>query len=156
MPAGRSGPSHLVAALLLVVLTLLLPISALANARSQLLYAWGLVPFASEDWDASYQLFDQAVRADPSDALATYYRGLTASRLGLWNVALDDIRSAVELQPGLPRAPLDLGIVYFEMRQYEEAEKWFQKAVKQPWSRLAGELFLGLTCYRVGDDTGAL
>jgi len=156
IPVGRNRRHRAIAALLLIALATVLPVVGSASTRSQLLYASGLIPFASEDWEASYQLFDQAVRADPSDALATYYRGLTAARLGLWNVALDDIRSALELRPGLPRASLDLGIIYFEMKQYEEAEKWFERASRQACCQYSGLLFRGLTRYRLGDDAGAL
>lgn len=130
--------------------------SAAASSRSQLLYARGLVPFQAQNWEAAYRLFDQAVRADPEDGLATYYRGLAAARLGLWNVALRDIEAAVRMRPDLPRAALDLGIVQFELGDYVSAEKWFEEASRQPCCVFSGVLFRGLTRYRLGDDMGAV
>jgi hypothetical protein len=50
---------------------------------------------------------------------------------------------------------LDLGIVYFDAQQYEQAEKWLRQAYEQPNDRFAAALFLGISRYRQGDDAGA-
>src|SRR5262245_24102258 len=73
------------------------PSAASADARSQALYARGLVFFHSGQWDEAYKLFEAASQADPQDAVALYYRGLAAARLGYTNVALQSVESATKL-----------------------------------------------------------
>lgn len=132
------------------------PPTASASTRSQILYARGLVPFEQGNWQAAYQLFDEAVRADPNDAVARYYRGVAAARLAQWNLAAQDIERAAELRPDLPRVALDLGIIYFELQQFERAQQSLERAYRQPRDRFAAALFLGVTAYRMGREDEAL
>lgn len=128
---------------------------AWANVRSQAFYARGLIPFDRGQWDPAYQLFDQAVGADPTDAAALYYRGLTQARRGQRQAAISDIERALQLDPTLPHAPLDLGIVYFDDGQYAAAKAWLERAYQRGVERFSAAFFLGLTCYRMGDDAAA-
>lgn len=128
---------------------------AAANVRSQALYARGLIPFNNGQWDQAYRLFDQAVQADRSDAVALYYRGLTQARRGVTAVAIQDIEQALKLEPSLPHAALDLGVLYFDTGQYAAAKSWLERAHQQSRERFTAAFFLGLTLYRLGDDAGA-
>ncbi len=124
---------------------------ARANAHSQALYARGLVPFHNGRWDDAYKLFDEAVKADPSDALAVYYRGLTAARRGQPEQGIPDLQRAAELRPDLGHVSLDLGITYFDAGQYSQAQPWLEKAHATAADRFSAAFFLGLTNYRLGD-----
>jgi thioredoxin-like negative regulator of GroEL len=124
---------------------------ALADSRSQSLYAKGLVPFHNGRWDEAYQLFDQAVKADPDDALALYYRGLTAARRGQPSVAIPDLERAAQLRPNLTHLALDLGITYFDAGQYADATRWLEQAYATAADRFPAAFFLGLTHDRLGD-----
>ena len=128
---------------------------ARANVRSQALYARGLIPFNNGQWEQAYQLFDHAVQADRSDALALYYRGLTEARRGL-PAATQDIEEALRLNPSLWHAPLDLGIAYLDAAQFGDAKTWLERAHQQGSERLTAAFFLGVCLYRLGDDAGAL
>jgi Tfp pilus assembly protein PilF len=127
-----------------------------ANVRSQALYARGLIPFNKGQWDQAYQLFNDAVAADPGDAVALYYRGLTQARRGMVAAATQDIENALRLDPALPRAALDLGILYFDAQRYPEAKAMLERARQQPAERFTAALFLGLTQYRLGEYSSAL
>jgi Tfp pilus assembly protein PilF len=129
---------------------------AQANVRSQALYARGLVAFDKGQWQQAYGLFDQAVHADPNDALAVCYRGLAQARRGLRPAAIQDIEAALKINPTLPHAALDLGIAYFDAAQYPLAKTWLERAHQQGAERFTAAFFLGLTLYRLGDDAGAL
>lgn len=131
------------------------PTVAKASVRSQALYARGLVPFANGQWDQAYHLFDQAVHADPMDAMALYYRGLTQARRDRRADAIRDLGRALEIAPSLPHAPLDLGIAYFDNGQYDAARIWLERARQQGIERFTAAFFLGLTAYRMGDDAAA-
>jgi tetratricopeptide (TPR) repeat protein len=128
---------------------------AQADVRSQVLYARGLVPFDSGQWEQAYRLFNEAVGADPSDALALYYRGLTQGRRGMLGPAIEDLEQALKLDPALPHAALDLGIAYFDTGQYAPARTWLQRAREQPADRFTAAYFLGLALYRLGDYAAA-
>jgi len=129
---------------------------AWANVRSQALYARGLVAFDRGQWEQAYALFDRAVAADTLDAVALYYRGLTLARLKQYAAATRDIEHALQLNPALPHATLDLGIAYFDDGQYTQARTWLERAHQQGIERFTAAFFLGLTCYRTGDDPGAV
>jgi len=130
--------------------------SVFANVESQALYARGLVPFNRGDWTAAYQLFNEAVEADPNDAVAVYYRGLAQARGGQPAAAIPDFERALSLAPDLPHAALDLGIAYYDLGKYAEARPWLERARQQPAERYTAALFLGLTLYRLGDYDNAL
>jgi Flp pilus assembly protein TadD len=126
-----------------------------ADVRSQVLYARGLVPFNSGQWEQAYRLFNDAVQADPSDAMALYYRGLTQARRGMLKPAIQDMERASKLDPTLPHVALDLGIAYFDSGQYAIARTWLQRAREQPADRFIASYFLGLALYRLRDYAAA-
>lgn len=132
------------------------PVPVFANVESQALYARGLIPFNRGEWAAAYQLFDEAVAADPNDAVAVYYRGLAQARRGEPAGAIPDFERALALDPGLPHVALDLGIANYDAGQYAAAQQWLERARQQPGERYTAALFLGLTLYRLGDLNNAL
>ena len=64
------------------MLLLLAASTAVANTRSQQLYARALIPFHAQRWEEARRILDEASAADPNDAVVAYYRGLTYARLG--------------------------------------------------------------------------
>jgi tetratricopeptide (TPR) repeat protein len=129
--------------------------AASASTRSQYLYAKALVPFHAHRWEEANQLLDEAATADPNDAVVAYYRGLANSRLGFPDRAIKEMERALALRPDLQPAVLDLGILYFQSGQYDQAQEWLQRAYKQPSNRFSAAFFLGLTELRLGDAKGA-
>lgn len=139
-----------------MLLVLAAAVPAGANTRSQQLYAKALVPFAAQRWADAQVLLDQAVAADPEDAVAAYYHGLTLARLGNQAEAITELERALSVRPDLKPAVLDLGILYFETGQYPAAEQWLQRAYQHPDSRFAAAFYLGMTRLRTGDAAGAV
>jgi tetratricopeptide (TPR) repeat protein len=125
--------------------------SASASLRSQVLYARGLVPFHEGQWEQAFTLFDEAVAADGTDALALYYRGLAQARRGSNEAAIADIRQALQIEPRLPNAPLDLGIALFDQGQFADAQRALQVALDRGESPASAAFFLGLCAYRLGN-----
>jgi tetratricopeptide (TPR) repeat protein len=153
MSAGRT----IVAGCCIIALSVVVVgVPAQADVRSHALYARGLIPFNSGQWQQAYRLFDQAVQTDRTDALALYYRGLTQVRLNQTAAAIKDFEQALTLDPSLAHAPLDLGIAYFDTGQFAAAKTWLERAYKQGNERLVCAFFLGVTLYRLGDETAAL
>lgn len=129
---------------------------SLADTRSQQLFVKALIPFQAQRWQDAQTLLTKALEADPDDALAAYYRGLAAARLGNTADAIRDIERALALKPDLSAALLDLGILYFNSAQYPAAQEWLQRAYQQPATRFPAALYLGLTHLRLGDPAAAL
>jgi tetratricopeptide (TPR) repeat protein len=142
-------------AALVVAAAIIIPTSALANTRSQQLYAKGLVSFQSQQWEEAHGYFTGAIQADPDDALALYYRGLAAARLDRNQEAIADIERSLQIRPDLQPAVLDLGILYLDAGEYESAEQWLKRAYEIPATRFAAALFLGVAKFRRGDDPAA-
>jgi tetratricopeptide (TPR) repeat protein len=128
----------------------------LANTRSQQLVAKALVPVQAQRWQEARQILDDALAADPDDAIAAYYRGLAAARLGDRTAAIADVERALALDPSLTPALLDLGILYFDGGQYTEAQQWLERAYQQPDTRFSAALYLGVTHLRLGDPAAAV
>lgn len=139
---------------LLLAVTVAAP--AAANTRSQQLYAKGLVPYHAQQWREAQRWFNDAVLADPDDAVALYYRGLTYARLGQPGEAIRDIEHALALRPDLEPAVLDLGILYVETRQYASAQQWLARATQQPANRFAAAFYLGIVQLRTGQPAQAV
>jgi Tfp pilus assembly protein PilF len=127
----------------------------LANTRSQQLVAKALVPLQAQRWQEAQQILGEALAADPDDAVAAYYRGLAAARLGNRAAAISDLERALALDPSLKPALLDLGILYFDSGQYAAAQQWLERAYQQPETRFPAALYLGVTRLRLGDPAAA-
>lgn len=132
------------------------PAPVQASVQSQVLYARALVPFHEGRWEQAYGLFDEAVGADERDALALYYRGLTQARRGAHPAAVDDIRAAVEMEPRLPGAWLDLGIALLDAGRVDEARQALRTAYGRDQANREAAFFLALAEYRSGDAAAAI
>lgn len=139
-----------------VALAVAIATPSTADTRSQQLLVRALIPFQAQRWQDAQALLNQALEADPEDALASYYRGLAEARMGNPTAAIRDIERALALQPELSAALLDLGILYFDSGQYPAAQQWLERAYQQPASRFSAALYLGLTRLRLADPAGAV
>lgn len=122
-----------------------------ASEQSEKLYSSGLVEFHAGRYQQALQLFDQAVKADPKDVYARYYRGVTRGRLQDFTGAIEDLRSVLEAKPDLTQGCLELGVALVQTQQYREAIPWLARA--QQVAALDGEasFFLGLAQLQLGD-----
>jgi tetratricopeptide (TPR) repeat protein len=126
-----------------------------AAERAELLYSRGLVLFHSERYEEALKLFDQAIEANPADAYARYYRGVTRGRLGDFAGAIADLEAALEKKPDLHEATLELGVALVESGRYAEALPRLEQARKVESLESSASLFLGLAQLRLGDPDAA-
>lgn len=124
---------------------------ACASEQSELLYSRGLVEFHKGKFPEALSLFDQAVKADPSDVYARYYKGVTEGRLGNYDDAVTDLRSVMEIKPDLSQGALELGVALVETGQFKEAIDWLTKAQQVPALDADASFYLGIAQMRVGD-----
>lgn len=153
---GRMGVRRSVVLLAAVCSVAVACPAALADASSQQMVKKGLAALEAQQFERAYQIFDGAVRVDPGDARAVFYRGLAAARLGHWNLAIQDMQRGLEIQPDLPGGALDLGVAFYEVQQYDSAEQWLNIARRRPEDAASAAQFLALIRYRTGRDGEAL
>lgn len=120
-----------------------------ASERSKRLYSKGLVEFHAGQLDRALQLFGEAVQADPRDAFAWYYRGVTQARAGNRAAAIADLRQAWELDPQLFDAALDLGVALVEEERFEEALQPLQYARNRADLEAQAMLYIGIALFRL-------
>jgi Tfp pilus assembly protein PilF len=135
--------------LVVLLCSFLAPASAPASEQSELLYSRGLVEFHAGRYEQALQLFEQAVQADPKDAYALYYRGVTRGRLGNYGGAVQDLRSTRGIKPDLDQAAFELGIALVQTGQDAEAVPALEQAQHDVALDPQASLFLGLAHVRL-------
>ncbi|GBD24923.1 Beta-barrel assembly-enhancing protease [bacterium HR30] len=126
-----------------------LPSESRASERSKRLSAKGLVELHGGRVEQALQLFDEAVQADPTDALAWYYRAVTRNRAGNRDGAIADLRKALELNPKLFDAALDLGVALVEKGDFQDALTPLQHARNSSELEAQALLYLGIALFRL-------
>ncbi len=89
----------------------------------------GISAFEEGDWAAALTKFTAAAKADPENAEAQHYRGVTLLKLGQPREALGALQKAREIKPDAEDLHLDLGQVYQELGRLQEAEEAYRREI---------------------------
>lgn len=135
------------AALLMTVVTPTPP--ARASRASERAYTRGLVEFHAGRLQEALAHFDEAVAADPDDAVAAYYRGVARARSGDVRGAAEDLRKALAARDS-DRFAFELGVVLSHVGAYEEALPLLERGRRLPGAEAAASFFEGLAYLRLG------
>ena len=94
----------------------------------------------------------QAIAADPSNADAYHLRGLANMSLGDLPKAEDDLKRAQGMKPSDPDIMHNLGWLYCQKQQYEQADQLFTRALATPGYTGSSRTYLsqGLCYQRAG------
>lgn len=85
----------------------------------------------SKPRDASYSIdcyFDRALRFKPTDGSVRMIYGNYLLKLGQQDKAIEQLNEAVRLQPENPNINYNLGLLYFQKKDYEQAKTYAKKA----------------------------
>ena len=113
------------------------------------------------DFEVAIELYTQSIDAKPT-AEAFTYRGWTHSYMGRVDLAIDDCKRAIEVDPEFGNPYNDIGAYLIELDRHNEAVPWLEKAIAAPryderqfpWANLAriheaaGRLTQALRHYR--------
>ena len=107
--------------------------------------------------------FNNAIRAEPSYALAYTYRGLLYTRTKAYSKAIEDFEKAITLiaHPN-PADSMDMmpyvlyGYCHYELNNYEQAISGFSKAIEINPYYADGYNFQGLAYFKLGQYQKAL
>jgi serine/threonine protein kinase/Tfp pilus assembly protein PilF len=92
--------------------------------------AMGSVRAALRDWDGANREFQEALRLDPKDASSHYFYGYTVLvPQKRFEEALQQIRTAVDLEPGSLAINANYGGLLTDARRYSEAKEQLDRAM---------------------------
>lgn len=132
--------------------------------RSERLYFEGVAAFGEGEYEQALRKFRQAAELDPSYYLADYYAGVTLGKLGRDREATRYLNRTVDYLNGFPEKRLgyvpahqDLGIVYYRLRQFDDARTVLSEALDDGRGDIAlVHYYLGLTEYQTGRTAEAI
>jgi serine/threonine protein kinase/tetratricopeptide (TPR) repeat protein len=84
---------------------------------------------ADKDYSRALEELALAERGLPEKPEILFLKALIFRRQGRWEDALAPLRKAAQLNPRDPGVPMELGITYWHLRQYEEAEGGYEQAI---------------------------
>jgi len=90
---------------------------------------YGSLKKAQGDLLAAVALFEQAIAADPTLAIAHYNLGTAQRARGYLDEAIAAYRQAIALQPNYAEAHQNLGVALFKLGQLPEALNAFNRAI---------------------------
>jgi tetratricopeptide (TPR) repeat protein len=90
---------------------------------------YGSLKKAQGDLLAAVGLFEQAIAADPTLAIAHYNLGTTHRARGYLDEAIAAYRQAIALQPNYAEAHQNLGVALFKLGQLPESLNAFNRAI---------------------------
>lgn len=90
---------------------------------------YGSLKKAQGDVEGAIALFQQAIEADPTLAIAHYNLGTAHRARGYLDEAIAAYRQAIALHPGYAEAHQNLGVALFKLGQLPEALRAFQRAI---------------------------
>lgn len=100
--------------------------------------AWfwqGLAFKESDRFSEARKALSKAIEADPSQAWAYYYRGLSAFSDDEQEESIPDFEKAFELSSSIYQAPVNQGDAHTELMQYSLAIEAYSKALAGEWTR---------------------
>lgn len=113
------------------------------NALS--LYQKGTAAVAKGDNKAAAEFFSQAVTAHPAFAIALSDLAFQYMKLNQMEKAGEAYEALLKLKPNDATAHLNLGIVMFNKKKFEDAEMHLRKALELNSAGPTGHYYLGLT-----------
>lgn len=116
----------------------------------------GQQALAGHDLTAAERDFTRALQRDPQQAEAAIGLGEVAMQRGDWQGALHWLDQARQIRPGEPRIWLDRGLVYCNLRDFDQGLRNFRQLLRlQPSSR-QGRYLAGVTALYTGDSRASL
>lgn len=90
----------------------------------------GIDAIEAEDFEGAKAVLTKAVAAAPDDAQAVFYLGVAESGLGETDAAIGHLEKALELDPQLSDAALNLSALLLDQERYPEALAAAEKGLK--------------------------
>lgn len=119
----------------------------------------GLAALRAARFEDAYTLFTEAVKVQPENAKAWYYRGVTLQNMGDAEAALQDVDRSLALDNADPNVHLTKAEILIVSAYYQEARQELEELLRRHASDpiAVHALFsLGVACSMQDDDAAAL
>jgi len=100
--------------------------------------------FQNENWDESLRIYQQLAIEFPLITAAQVGVGLSAAKLENHPLALNAFHRVLELMPNATGVQGALANVYRKSQQFDQAEKWYLKAIEGTNSKAPASWYIGL------------
>ena len=100
--------------------------------------------------------YEKAIKLDPGNPEAYYWRGRTRIKTGEHALALDDFLRAVKLKPDYPEAYDNLGWLFARQKQYDEAILHLSRSIALKQDNAWAYFNRGRMYYHKGDTERAV
>jgi len=107
-------------------------------------------------YNRALQEFDQALKIDPSNFRAFYWRGRVYLKMGYYDKATADFKMVVKLKPHYVRSYHNLGWLYYQKGKYEESIQYLNKAIELEPNNGWAYYTRGRSHFKKGDLQSAL
>jgi len=123
-------------------------------AEARLEYDRGMKLLADEP-EQAYERLRAALLIFPDYYDAMEALGSEYVKVGHLDFAVPILEHAIGVNASGEKSHYALGVAYFKLRRYEDARKAFARTLELNPKSVNGELYLGLTCARLGDRNQA-
>ena len=119
-------------------------------------FAAGRKFYDRREYNRALEEFDQAVKIDPGNFRAHYWRGRVYLKMGHYDKATADFKMVVELKPQYARPYHNLGWLYYQKGKYEESIQYLNKAIELEPNNGWAYYTRGRSHFKKGDLQSAL
>ena len=131
--------------------------SVAKNGLSEALSLQGNALLVKDDQDSAQKKYKEALTLNPNNAVPYFGLGQIAADAQDDKTATANFEKAIDLDPALTNIYVPLGILYFQNREIEKADKLLSKALAHAPEDPETEFYLGLVRYTQGNrDAEAL
>ena len=117
--------------------------------------ALGAAFFGAKDYERAIPWLTESTTVALTATRAHYYLGTIALQEGQFDKGLDELQLALAAKPDFPDALAEMGQYYIVRRDYPEAEKWLQHALKVAPDHYAANFHLLMLYTRTKDPRQA-
>jgi len=110
-------------------------------------YLRGLIYFKQNKNSEALAAFNKAIDLDQDFMSAYYYRGQVLDRLNKDDESIASLKKSLESDPSFAPAWFDLGVIYYNRGDYQNAADAYQQAIKYDDSNAATHAYLA-SAYR--------
>ncbi|MCI5223143.1 MAG: tetratricopeptide repeat protein [Candidatus Electrothrix sp. AR4] len=144
MHTNKKNSKRIFRNLISVSLLTLIMADAVCAETDETTFNRGLTLFRNADFKSAQKAFESSILADPDNAAAHFYLGLTHNKLNTDTDAALALEKAHELNPSLPDVELNLGISYYKIKNYKRALIAFEQALSENSESGEANFFIGL------------
>ncbi|MEM2982780.1 MAG: tetratricopeptide repeat protein [Candidatus Bathyarchaeia archaeon] len=102
------------------------------------------------------QDYDKAIKLDPQNPVAYFWRGRTCLKMEQYDRAISDLKRAVELKPDYPEAYDNLGWLCGKIGKYDDAISYLTRSIELKPQNSWAYFMRGQQHFRKGDIDNAL